>query len=147
MEDSNRTRREDLVIHAVDPWTGKRDFDVWPDVDKLLWIGRQSMGASKTAAYLMPYGLKSPTGVFQGIRFEEDEQRSRDGAPGWLCYASTPDWMYSRDGDEREAPEGMVFLVFVNENRIVYHWCWAKASPDDSRFPEEYETRFREKLL
>ena len=63
----------------------------------------------------MPLTLQQPTAVFRGVR-EEGESR-------WLCYVGLPPDAYNHRMGERLRPWlGQVFLVFVDDDRIVYHW-------------------------
>ena len=80
-------------------------------------------------------------------RAEGHARRREEAEEEWLCYAGTPETAYDhRRGDARPAWEGEVFLVFVNDDRIVYNWRWEKA---DSRYrdrPLNFEQRFTQRV-
>jgi hypothetical protein len=42
---------------------------------------------------------------------------------------------------------GQVFLVFVDDDGIIYNWRWEKADSQDLRLPENHGRRFEERLL
>ena len=89
--------------------------------------------------------------MFQGIRFDEDEKHSGD-SPGWLCYCCRPPYDFANDGEPCDVPPYQVFLVFVNEDGIVYDWRWDKADMDafDKKqyLPMNYDNnRFQERII
>ncbi|HZW09297.1 MAG TPA: hypothetical protein VFF69_05280 [Phycisphaerales bacterium] len=94
--------------------------------------------------------IKRPHAVFQGIRWEEDEDRLNHGcnADSWLCYSLNPGQYYDPSESEPQPsnPEE-VFLVFVNVERIAYHWRWDDVDEDGSGLPRGWRTRFRERVL
>jgi len=52
-----------------------------------------------------------------------------------------------KTGDRVRPWSGQVFLVFVDDDRIVYDWRWDKADADDLRLPVDSARRFEEKVL
>jgi hypothetical protein len=39
------------------------------------------------------------------------------------------------------------YLVFVDDENVVYNWRLEKADPDNPRLPVDHETRFKQRLL
>lgn len=107
-------------------------------------IGRRSLGQAKECGYIVPHVLQQPTAVFEGLREDDDEDRR---GVGWRCYCGVPDRAYHSDGTERSAYPGQVYLVFVNEERVAYNWRWEKADADNPQLPQNYQTRFKTRLL
>jgi hypothetical protein len=140
--DGNKTRREFLTIKAAD--ADSRAIDVLISHDRLLAIARRGMGHINEAAEIVPGVLQRPTAIFEGLCADDDEDRR--GA-GWRCYAGTPDRSYTADGRRRPPWEDEVFLVFINHERIAYNWRWEKCDLDDPRLPQDYQSRFKRKLL
>lgn len=66
---------------------------------------------------------------------------------GWRCYCGIPEFAYHSDGTERRPYPGQVYLVFVNDEGVAYNWRWEKADPDDPNLPQNFETRFKTRLL
>ncbi len=87
--------------------------------------------------------LQRPTAIFQGLRRDEDEDRT--GA-GWRCYSGRPDKAFAADGTERRPYPGQVFLVFVNDEGVAYNWRWEKADPDNPDLPVDHAIRFKQRL-
>lgn len=58
-----------------------------------------------------------------------------------------PNCRYNREGEAVAAEKDEVFMVFVNSDLIVYHWYWHKCDKENIDLPDDYENRFREKLL
>jgi len=71
-----------------------------------------------------------------------------DGEDDWLCYVSIPIHAYhSISGNERGPWPGEVFLVFINGEGVVYNWRWEACDTDQPHLPENWQVRFRTKLL
>lgn len=102
------------------------------------------MHAASDAAYLMPECLRRPAAIFEGVRWDEDDD---DEADGWLCYVYSPDRAFRSDGSRRAPYEAEVFLVFLNADRIVYAWGWEDADESDGAMPYGYESRFHRRLF
>lgn len=104
------------------------------------------MGAGKVkeAAYVLPQVLLKPTAVFRGLTQDADEPRR---GVGWLCYVGRPSQCFEDDGRPVRPPRDRVFLVFVNDEWIAYNWHWCAADARDPELPEEYATRFHERLI
>ena len=87
------------------------------------------------------FGLDATTRHRQNARHERRED-------DWLCYVGTPDRSYRGKDGRHDAPwPDEVFLVFVNADRVVYNWYWAKCDPDDRKLPIDYGTRFGRRVL
>jgi hypothetical protein len=66
----------------------------------------------------------------------------------WLCYVAVPGHAYDhKTGAKRAAWPGEVFMVFVTDERVVYHWYWCECDGHESHLPADYESRFLEKVL
>jgi len=96
MAEPPETRREYLVVSAVDPETGG-STTVQISYNRLQAIARRSMGHAKEAAYIVPQILQRPTAIFEGLKRDQDEDQS--GA-GWRCYCGTPSHSYRANGVE-----------------------------------------------
>jgi hypothetical protein len=131
--------RDCVGLLAIDPNTGK----TWQLLLRhalMDWTAKRGTGPALELGYTVPWALLHPTAIFRGLR-EEGEQE-------WLCYASLPTEAYHyRTGQQRPAWPGQVFLVFVDDDHIIYTWRWEPADPNDPRLPENYTTRFDERVL
>jgi len=140
--DESPSRRDYLTIKAYDPAT-KGEIDVYLSHARLLAVGRRSKGQILEAAEVVPQVLQCRGSVFEGFRSDEDEDKR---GVGWRCYCGVPDRSYSPDGERCPPRRGQVYLVFVNEDRVVYNWRWEKADPDDPQVPQGVENRFTRRL-
>jgi hypothetical protein len=138
---------------AVNPKTGKIDFELTLSYNKLVFVvkSRQNVGDKKTVLHTIGEVLTKPCALFEGIRFDEDEKHSCN-APGWLCYCGKPEKRYKADGSSTTVREDMVFLVFVNEERIIYNWTWEKVDLDllsqkRQYLPVDHEQRFLRQIF
>ena len=143
MADKSGSRREMLVVHAINPVDGKT-CDVQISYQRLHSVAARSIGQLKEASETVPYILQHPTAIFEGLRREEDEDK---WGCGWRCYCGIPPNSYGTDGTETPPYPRQVFLVFVNEEAVAYNWRWEKGDAKDLRLPIGHETRFRRKLL
>ncbi len=55
--------------------------------------------------------------------------------------------IHHQDGREIKPWNGKVFLVHLNDEMVVYNWRWEYADITDFELPENYEDRFRERVL
>jgi len=105
-------------------------------------------GAIMEAVKLVPFTLKNPIAIFEGLRPPDDKYSGE--SPGWLCYCSRPICDFTRSGQECNPKPRKVFLVFVNDDRIIFDWGWEDADGealDDKRYmPRDYKTRFRKQV-
>jgi len=124
---------------AINPTDGKR-WEVYLRASKLDSTAKRGMGAARELAYLVPFVLQHPNAIFRGVREEGESQ--------WLCYVGSPADAYNhKTGDPVRPWSGQVFLVFVDDDRIVYDWRWDRADADDLRLPVDSARRFEEKVL
>lgn len=93
----------------------------------------------------MPYVLQHPNGVFEGLCWEQDEDKSR--GYGWRCYCAVPCSDYAVNGEKKPPRPGKIFLVFVNSDQVAYNWRWEKVDPENDRFPMDFQSRFRSQVL
>ena len=135
---------------AVNPPTGKTDLVVTYDSAKIRYLAQRGKKADLLRVSLVENVLAYPKAIFQGIRFEEDEKHSCT-SPGWLCYCGYPPKDFRFSGEETSPPPRKVFLVFVNEDRIVYDWRWEPADSDaydeGKYLPIDYQIRFKEQVI
>ena len=149
---SSESRRTGLECEAVNPKTGKVDLILTLSYDKIHSLRhKRNTGELMRAAELVRLTLRSPYSIFRGIRFDDDEKQSGN-SPGWLCYCCRPPYDFSRDGKPTNAPPFQVFLVFVNEDGIIYDWRWDRADKDafDKKqwLPVDYDNnRFQERII
>lgn len=140
---SNQSRRQLLTLEAIDPDTG-RVCGVMISYDRMRAVATRGMGAAKEAGELVPYILRSPAAIFEGLRDERDEDPK---GCGFRCYCGIPSTAFCTDGSARRPYPGKVFLVFVNDQSVAYNWRWDKSDPGDPRLPADHATRFRSKRL
>lgn len=121
MSNSVRPPSDCVSIRAINPVDG-RDWEVYLRQSKITTTAKRGMGAAKELAYNVPWTLQNSTAIFRGVREEGESQ--------WLCYVGSPPDAYDYKTNERVRPWlGQVFLVFVDDDRIVYHWRWDKPIP------------------
>jgi hypothetical protein len=139
MPDEMPMPRDCAALPAINPGDGKT-WELLLRHKKIDSTAKRGMGAARELAYTVPWALLHPTAIFRGLREE--------GEADWLCYVSVPSQAYDyRTGSLVPAWRGEVFLVFVNDDRIIYHWRWEKADPNNNRLPENSETRFDVKVM
>ena len=109
MSEQSSTRREYLLLDAVDPSNGK-PTKVQISYDRLQAVARRGMVYAMEAAFLVPHVLQKPQAIFEGLTQEEDEDRR---GVGWRCYCGVPPHSYRTDGTEAPPYRGQVYLVFV----------------------------------
>lgn len=143
MNEGTEQRRDGILLDAVDPLTGKQT-KVQLSHARLIAIAGRSKGQIMEAGFIVPEILQKPTGIFEGLTQDEDEDRR---GVGWRCYCGIPSKSYKTDGTEQNAFPGQVFLVFVNQDGIAYNWRWENCSPADCRLPENHDRRFKRRLL
>lgn len=143
MPDEQHARRDFVRLEASNPEDGKTCL-VQISFERMHIVGRRGLGHAKECGYIVPMILQKPVAVFEGLRCDEDEDRS---GYGWRCYCGVPDRGYRADGTERAPYPGQVYLVFVNSEGIAYNWRWEKCDSQDPKLPENYKERFRKRLL
>jgi hypothetical protein len=81
----------------------------------------------------------APTVVFEGLnRGEGSPERLRKG----LTFCGKPRWTYDSAGQRHPAPEGMVYLVYADQEGYVFDWDWVKENSGDPGYPIDWPIRF-----
>jgi hypothetical protein len=81
----------------------------------------------------------APTVVFEGLnRGEGSPERLRKG----LTFCGKPRWIYDGGGQRKSAPEGLVYLVYADQERCVFDWDWVKENPGEPGYPIDWRLRF-----
>ncbi|MCI0684891.1 MAG: hypothetical protein L0Y71_22575 [Gemmataceae bacterium] len=88
-------RREPFTFEALDPEVGT--CKVYIRERRLLTLAKLGKWKLLEARDLVPNVLEAPTVIFEGLRWEGDEDKDR---PGWRCYCARPTSMYDKRGDE-----------------------------------------------
>lgn len=129
-------------VDAVDPYTGK-PWKLYVRNRKVEQTALKGMGAARELAFTVLNAVQKPTAVFKGVR------DSDDGDEDWLIYVSNPAFAYDHQtGNQVRAWKGEVFLVFVDEDRIIRRWFWDEADHMNPKLPVNHDKeRFVEKLL
>jgi len=106
--------------------------------------------------YIVPGVLEKPRHLWRGIRHARawEEVLLKDGwtkemaesafDPDWWAYTGVPKFDFDgwRGAKKVPYPPGYVFLVCVNEDKMIYIWLSVKADPTDPTKPEGHEKRF-----
>jgi hypothetical protein len=135
---------------AKNPEPNQPDLRLIYSQTKVMYVRNLGfLGAIKEAAELVPFTLKNPTSIFEGLRPPDDKHSGE--SPGWLCYCSRPFFDYTKSGEECDPAFNKVFLVFVNDEKVVFNWRWDNADTEaldhKEYLPENYKTRFRKQIL
>jgi hypothetical protein len=85
--------------------------------------------------YCVPPVLASPTVVFEGLRKQGALKKGR-------AYCGRPRRAYDNNGNPSPRPDGMIFVVFVDQDNFVFDWDWVKEDPQKEGYPENYSERF-----
>jgi hypothetical protein len=136
------SRREYLCIEALNPLNGETE-SIQISQQRMLSVGRRSVGHAKECGLIVPEILQNPTAVFEGLRRDEDDDQ---WGCGWRCYCGIPSNSYTSDGREKASYPMQVYLVFVNDEGVAYNWRWEKADPDDPDLPINHQDRFQRRL-
>jgi len=98
---------------------------------------------------LVPFTLSHPDSIFGGLRPPDDKYSGE--SPGWLCYCSRPVNDFTATGDVCNPQPNKVFVVFVNEDGLIFNWRWENADIDafynKEYLPKNYQTRFQRRYL
>ena len=132
-----------IEVEAVNPDDWKTPQLVCVRDSDLQFHAGRGLGAVEECKYVFQ-ALSRPESLFRGIRKDEDEKFT--DSPGWLCYSTRVSCRYNREGQPYSS-EKEVFLVFVNEEKVVYNWTWCEADPSDDKIPIDSDTRFKERLI
>lgn len=135
------TRREGLAVEAIHPETGKK-FTIYTAHSRLQWFtDMKTRVPIYWAAYLVPKISIKPNCLYEGLLNEKDESQvgltKNERGLGWICYGGFPDIDYNDIGQEINPPPGKIFLVFVNDKRIIYNWRWESEDPKNPGHPHE----------
>lgn len=110
----------------------------------MMVVAKRGLGHASECGRIMPAILINPTAIFEGLRRDDDEDKY---GYGWRCYCGVPANSYRRDGTQAPPYPGQVYLVFVNDENVIYNWRWEKSDPDDPRLPIDHTNRFRTRRL
>lgn len=139
-------RSDRYPFPAIDPTSGA-SFEVFVTDRKAAATAKRGQGAVLEMANCVKHVLNKPLAIFEGIRWDADEDNFSD-CDSWLCYCGVPPHLYYPNETRPRPPKpDEVFLVFVNSDRVAYHWRWEKADKDGTGLPNGYLTRFRKKAL
>lgn len=143
MPDSHKSqsipRTDRLYFKASDPTGG--DIQVSLTHRRLHAEAKKGCWAIWEVKKLVPEILENPKAIFEGIRWDEDEDRTSD-ADGWRCYCGVPRASYDHDGHPHPPYPDEVYLVFVNAEGVVYNWRWEACDPDNTTVPQQHGSRF-----
>lgn len=142
-QEGETTRREYLFCDAVDPTTGKNCI-VQISYERLRALARRGKGFTLEASETLVEILLRPTGVFEGLCSDDDEDAR---GYGWRCYCGMPSCRYGANGEKLPVPQNRVFLAFVNTERVVYNWRWEPTDDNRRDLPIGYRDRFRRNLI
>jgi hypothetical protein len=136
-----------LPLKALNPAGGT--FEVYVTRKRAEWAARGGKGALLEIQHTVAAVLADPDHVYEGIRWEEDEDRDKaDKVDSWLCYCGSPDSYYKPNNTTpRPSSPDHVFLIFVNHDRVAYNWRWERADGVDDGCPNGHVTRFHRKRL
>lgn len=138
-----KKRRGYYSVDAVDPHDGKL-WELLISEKKAKWTAAQGEGRTKELCHTVRGVLSSPSAIYRGVRFAELDVDD----DSWFCYVGRPRQAYDhKTGKAVPAWENEVFLVFVNEDRVVYNWSWYTSDTDNPALPLGHEARFAEKVI
>ncbi len=130
-------RKRIYAIPGLSP-DGKSAWDFHVDSKKVDFVKRTSTGAVYEFAKNVPFVMNDLNAiVFQGIR--------TDGHQEGLCYMGWPHRRFGAEGNELPVKDEECFLVFINEERIIYHWRWETipAKSLETLVPDRFAGRIR----
>lgn len=145
MQEPKTGLRRGKFFPAVGP-TGASDLQVLVPNHRLRFVVKQGIGAIYETAKIVPLVLARPTMIYEGIRYDEDDERF-SGNDGWLCYSAAPGRSFHYGTGNPIQRRGEVLLVFVNSDRVAYNWRWEDEDPEKPGTPLEVEGRFARELL
>ena len=95
MASKQPSRRDYITLLAIEPKDGTLSCEIQISFERMRTVGRRSLGHAKECGLILPMILERPTAIFEGLRRDEDEDRSR---VGWRCYSGQPEQSYRSDG-------------------------------------------------
>lgn len=81
----------------------------------------------------------APTSVFKGLK--RGDECPTDLQVGW-AFSGKPRQAFDNEGHPFPAPEGMVYLVYANDDGFVFDWDWVKENPNEPGYPVDWRLRF-----
>lgn len=83
--------------------------------------------------------ILAPTSVFRGLKRGDDcSERVNEG---W-AFCGKPRQAFDNDGKPFPAPEGMVYLVYADDEGFVFDWDWVRENPEEAGYPVNWPLRF-----
>lgn len=132
-------RRGCNVIEGIDPQDGGL-WDIRITDRRIKTVADRGKGPAMELGYIVPWVLRHPAAIFQGVREE--------GEAEWLCYCAIPQKAFRKESGQEIPPyPDEVYLVFVDADRIAYNARWEKCDQDNPKLPEKHETRFIRRWL
>ncbi len=133
-------------LDAINPKDGSK-FAVKISHKRMQTVAYRGKGHVLEMAYVLPKVLTEPKAIFEGLCRDKDEPK-HDYSSGWLCYVGKPSLAYCSDGREVESWENEMFLVYINDEKVVYSWRWEKAVVDDiDLWSQGHQRRFEKRVL
>jgi hypothetical protein len=82
--------------------------------------------------------VQAPEVVFQGLRAR--------GFRKARAYCGRPSRCYDNHGGAHPAPEGKVYVVYVDEQNYVFDWDWVQSDSDNPAYPIDWQNRFKQPI-
>lgn len=83
--------------------------------------------------------ILAPTAVFKGLNRGDDcPPELKDGS----AFCGKPRQAFDNEGHAIPAPEGMVYMVYADEEGFVFDWDWVQESVEEPGFPIDSSLRF-----
>jgi hypothetical protein len=131
-------------LDSIRPTDGKLEAKVQVSHARMQAVARRGMGQTKECGLIVPWILKNPTAIFEGVRRDDDDD---DWGDGWLCYCGIPEQSFDVAGTPGPPYRFRVYVVFVNHENVAYNWRWEESDPDDVKLPLNFQDRFKKRLL
>jgi hypothetical protein len=141
--DKRKTRNGYISLPAVDPSDGGL-WELLISIDRVRRTRHVGEGSALELGHIVPQVLLHPKAIFRNVRPESPDHEES------LCYVGCPDRAYTNpDGILSPPWPNEVYLVFVNNERIIHNYRWEKADPQDRVLPQGFddESRFGKRLL
>jgi hypothetical protein len=140
----SKSRRGYQQIDARDPHDPTGTWQVLLSDDKAGYVARKGLGAMYEMTETMRWSLVHAEHCWRGVRHEQPEIDETE----WLCYSAGPSHAWDLKRHQRvRAWDDSIFLVFVTDERVVYHWCWYDADHGDPTCPVNHLNRFTEPIF